>query len=48
MNKNGGGLIGRRVQSSNQPRPASISSIVFNEDCYLALINTLLQRGVGG
>jgi hypothetical protein len=42
MNKNGGGLIGRRVQSSNQPRAASISSIVFNEDCYLALINTLL------
>jgi hypothetical protein len=32
MNKNGSGLIGRRVRSSNQPRPASISSIVFDED----------------
>jgi hypothetical protein len=33
MNKNGSGLIGRRVQSSNQPRAALISSIVFDEGC---------------
>jgi hypothetical protein len=32
MNKNGSGLIGRRVRSSNQPRPASLSSLVFDDD----------------
>ena len=32
MNKNASGLIGKRVQFSNQPQPASFSSIVFDED----------------